>query len=105
MEPSALVASSGNIFSREELEALQRKGAVGDICFRFYDVKGREVNGLFDGRVIGIDLASLRRVARSAGLWGGKRTFSAILGTFCGKRVQTWTSDANTVHRARNEIT
>src|SRR5258708_15936662 len=43
MEPSALVASSGNIFSREELEALQRKGAVGDICFRFYDVKGREV--------------------------------------------------------------
>ncbi len=99
MEPSALVASSGNIFSREELEALQRKGAVGDICFRFYDVKGREVNGSFDGRVIGIDLASLRRVPRSVALCGGKRKFSAILGALRGKWINTLITDQYTAQR------
>jgi len=99
IEPSALVASSGNIFSREELEALQRKGAVGDICLRFYDVNGREVNGAFDGRVIGIDLASLRRVPRSVALCGGKRKFAAILGALRGKWVNTLITDQYTAQR------
>ena len=99
IEPSALVASSGNIFSREELETLQRKGAVGDICLRFYDVNGREVNGAFDGRVIGIDLASLRRVPRSVALCGGKRKFAAILGALRGKWVNTLITDQYTAQR------
>jgi len=99
IEPSALVASSGNIFSREELETLQRKGAVGDICLRFYDVNGREVNGALDGRVIGIDLASLRRVPRSVALCGGKRKFAAILGALRGKWVNTLITDQYTAQR------
>jgi DNA-binding transcriptional regulator LsrR (DeoR family) len=99
IEPSDLVASSGNIFSREELEALQRKGAVGDICLRFYDVNGREVKGAFDGRVIGIDLASLRRVPRSVALCGGKRKFPAILGALRGKWVNTLITDQYTAQR------
>jgi DNA-binding transcriptional regulator LsrR (DeoR family) len=99
IEPSDLVASSGNIFSREEMEALQSKGAVGDICLRFYDVNGREVKGAFDGRVIGIDLASLRRVPRSVALCGGKRKFLAILGALRGKWVNTLITDQYTAQR------
>jgi DNA-binding transcriptional regulator LsrR (DeoR family) len=99
IEPSALVASSGNIFSREELETLQRKGAVGDICLRFYDVDGREVNGNLDTRVIGIDLASLSRVPRSVALCGGKRKFAAILGALRGKWVNTLITDQYTAQR------
>jgi DNA-binding transcriptional regulator LsrR (DeoR family) len=99
IEPSALVASSGNTFSREELETLQSKGAVGDICLRFYDVNGREVNGAFDGRVIGIDLPSLRRVPRSVALCGGKKKFPAILGALRGKWVNTLITDQYTAQR------
>ena len=99
MEPSGLAASSGNIFSREELEALQRKGAVGDICFRFYDVRGCEVNGSFDGRVIGIALTSLRHVPRSVALCGGKRKFAAILGALRGKWINTLITDQYTAER------
>src|SRR6202022_327353 len=99
IEPSDLVASSGNIFSREELEALQRNGAGGAICLRFYDVNGREVRGAFDGRVIGIDLASLRRVPRSVALCGGKRKFPAILGALRGKWVNTLITDQYTAQR------
>jgi hypothetical protein len=41
---------------------------------------GREVRSTLDGRVIGIELESLRRVQRSAALCGGKKKFPAILG-------------------------
>ncbi len=37
IEPSSLVASSGNVFSAQELQEIRSRGAVGDICLRFYD--------------------------------------------------------------------
>jgi DNA-binding transcriptional regulator LsrR (DeoR family) len=99
LEPSALVASSGNAFSREELEALQKNGAVGDVCLRFYDAQGRPVKGAFDGRVIGIDLDGLRRVPRSVALCGGKRKFAAILGALRGGWINTLVTDQFTAQR------
>ena len=99
LEPSVLVASSGNTFSKEELEDLQQSGAVGDICFCFYDANGREVRGALEGRVIGIDLESLRRVQRSVALCGGKKKFPAILGALRGKWVNTLITDQYTAQR------
>jgi DNA-binding transcriptional regulator LsrR (DeoR family) len=99
LEPSALVASSGNTFSRAELEDLQQSGAVGDICFCFYDANGREVRGALEGRVIGIDLESLRRVQRSVALCGGKKKFPAILGALRAKWVNTLITDQYTAQR------
>ena len=99
LEPSALVVSSGNTFSREELEGLQQNGAVGDICFCFYDASGREVKGALKGRVIGIDLESLRRVPRSVAICGGKKKFTAILGALRGKWVNTLITDQYTAQR------
>jgi DNA-binding transcriptional regulator LsrR (DeoR family) len=99
LEPSALVASSGNTFSKAELEDLQQSGAVGDICFCFYDANGREVRGALEGRVIGIDLKSIRRVPRSVALCGGKKKFPAILGALRGKWVNTLITDQYTAQR------
>jgi DNA-binding transcriptional regulator LsrR (DeoR family) len=102
LEPSALVASSGNTFSRAELEDLQKSGAVGDICLCFYDAAGRHVRGALDGRVIGIDLESLRRVQRSVALCGGKKKFPAILGALRGQWVNTLITDQYTAQRLVN---
>jgi DNA-binding transcriptional regulator LsrR (DeoR family) len=99
LEPSALVVSSGNTFSRDELEDLQQNGAVGDICFCFYDASGREVKGALKGRVIGIDLESLRRVPRSVAICGDKKKFTAILGALRGKWVNTLITDQYTAQR------
>jgi DNA-binding transcriptional regulator LsrR (DeoR family) len=99
LEPSVLVASSGNTFSKAELEDLQQSGAVGDICFCFYDANGRAVRGALEGRVIGIDLESLRRVLRSIALCGGKKKFPAILGALRGKWVNTLITDQYTAQR------
>jgi DNA-binding transcriptional regulator LsrR (DeoR family) len=99
LEPSSLVASSGNIFSKEELESLQDQGAVGDICLRFYDAKGRAIRGSLNDRVIGMALEGLRQVRRSVAICGGKEKFPAILGAVRGKWINTLVTDQHTAQR------
>jgi DNA-binding transcriptional regulator LsrR (DeoR family) len=99
LEPSALVASSGNSFSTEELGIIQQNGAVGDICLRFYDVDGREVKEPFGNRVIGIDLERLRRIRTTVGIAGGKRKFAAILAGLRGKWINSLVTDQYTAER------
>src|SRR5262249_9144841 len=99
LEPSTLVASSGNVFSEEELKSVQKQGAVGDICLRFYDAKGQAVRGALDDRVIGMTLDGLRRVQRSVAVCGGKRKFQAILGAVRGKWINTLVTDQYTAER------
>jgi len=99
VEPSALVTSSGNTFSREELKAIQNNGAVGDICLRFYDSNGQEVDEPLGDRVIGINLERLRRIRKSVAVCGGKRKFSAILGGVRGKWIKTLVTDQYTAER------
>jgi DNA-binding transcriptional regulator LsrR (DeoR family) len=99
LEPSALVASSGNSFSSEELGIIQQKGVVGDICLRFYDANGREVKEPFGNRVIGIDLERLSRIRTTIGIAGGKRKFAAILAGLRGKWINTLVTDQFTADR------
>src|SRR5215469_5340614 len=99
LEPSTLVASSGNIFSEEELKSVQKQGGVGDICLRFYDAKGQPVRTALDDRVIGMTLDGLRRVQRSIAICGGKRKFAAILGAVRGKLINTLVTDQYTAER------
>jgi DNA-binding transcriptional regulator LsrR (DeoR family) len=99
LEPSSLVASSGNVFSTEELESVQKQGGVGDICLRFYDAKGQAMRGALDDRVIGMTLEGLRRVQRSVAICGGKRKFPAILGAARGKWINTLVTDQYTAER------
>ena len=54
VEPSELLARSGNIFSARELADLAEAGAVGDISLRFFDKQGRMVKTPLDERVIGL---------------------------------------------------
>jgi DNA-binding transcriptional regulator LsrR (DeoR family) len=102
VEPSALVASSGNIFSKAELELLQKQGAVGDVCLRFFDSRGRPVKGAHDERVIGMSLERVRQVQRSVAVCGGKRKFAAILGAIRGKWINTLVTDQHTAARLVN---
>jgi DNA-binding transcriptional regulator LsrR (DeoR family) len=99
LEPSALVASSGNSFSSEELGIIQQNGVVGDICLRFYDANGKELKEPYGNRVIGIDLDRLSRIRTTIGIAGGKRKFAAILAALRGKWVNTLVTDQFTADR------
>jgi DNA-binding transcriptional regulator LsrR (DeoR family) len=93
VEPSYLVASSGNVFSAQELQEIRERGAVGDICLRFYDANGHEVQDPAGNRVIGIDLKTFRHVPRAVGIAGGERKYAAILGALRGKHINILITD------------
>lgn len=99
VEPSPLLASSGNIFSDEELDMLRQKGAVGDILYRFFDAEGKPVQTPLAERVTGMDHDQLRRVRRVVGIAGGARKFDAIRGALNGKLINTLITDRFTAER------
>ena len=99
VEPSKLLASSGNVFSSQELKALSAKGAVGDICLRFFDAAGHPVSTPLNDRVISIDLDSLRRIDRVVGVAGGRRKTAAIRGALEGHWVNVLITDLDTAQR------
>jgi DNA-binding transcriptional regulator LsrR (DeoR family) len=80
VEPSELLARSGNIFSSRELSDLAEAGAVGDISLRFFDRNGKPVKTPLDDRVIGLPLEDLERVDRVIALAGGTKKTDAIAG-------------------------
>lgn len=91
--PSQLLTSSGNIFSTEELELLHERGAVGDICLRFFDQRGAPVVTPLDERVIGMHLEQIQRVSRSVGIAGGRRKIQAIRGALAGRWINILITD------------
>jgi DNA-binding transcriptional regulator LsrR (DeoR family) len=106
VEPSGLLASSGNIFSPQELDMLRKAGAVGDICLRFFDNSGNPVATPLNDRVIGMELQQLQRVNRAVGVAGGRRKLDAIRGALEGHWINVLITDRLTAEhltRKRDE--
>jgi DNA-binding transcriptional regulator LsrR (DeoR family) len=103
VEPSRLLASSGNVFSEGELSALRNQGAVGDVCLRFFDELGEPVDTPLNDRVIGMSLEQLKRVRRTVGIAGGERKFAAIRGAVRGGLVHVLITDDVTAKRLVSE--
>jgi DNA-binding transcriptional regulator LsrR (DeoR family) len=103
LEPSSLLQSSGNIFSESELAALGERGAVGDICLRFFDENGDRVESDVDRRVIGVTLEQLREADRSVGIAGGARKYDAIHGALLGGWINVLITDSTTAERLLGE--
>jgi DNA-binding transcriptional regulator LsrR (DeoR family) len=99
VEPSRMLAASGNVFSGAELESLRAQGAVGDVCLRFFDSHGAPVATPLNDRVIGVELAQLRRADRVVGVAGGRRKTAAIRGALAGRLVNVLITDLNTAQR------
>ncbi|WP_047459729.1 sugar-binding transcriptional regulator [Rhizobium rhizogenes] len=99
VEPSELLARSGNIFSSRELADLAEAGAVGDISLRFFDLKGNAVRTPLDERVIGISLEELTKVERVVALAGGEKKTAAIAGALRVGVIDTLVTDKFTAQR------
>jgi len=103
VEPSKLLAASGNVFSPRELQSLRDRGAVGDICLRFFDAMGTPITTPLNDRVIAIELADLKRVDRVVGIAGGRRKTEAILGALRGRLINVVITDRATAERLVRE--
>lgn len=99
LEPSKLLADSGNIFTPTELQELSALKAVGDLCLHFFDADGRPIRSPIEGRVIGITLEQLRLIPRVVGVAGGQRKHQALLGALRGRLIDVLVTDQFTAAR------
>ncbi|MFM8156443.1 MAG: sugar-binding transcriptional regulator [Actinomycetes bacterium] len=84
LEPSPLLARSGNAIGSTELDDLRARGAVGDIALRYFRADGREISTDLDARVIGMTGAQLRSVPRRIAVAGGAHKAAAIRAALLG---------------------
>jgi DNA-binding transcriptional regulator LsrR (DeoR family) len=99
LEPSHLLASSGNVFSDKELKLLEDRGVVGDICLRFFDAAGKLVSSPLNNRVTGMTLEGMKKVKRVVGIAGGKRKTAAIRAALEGRLIDVLITDRFTAER------
>ncbi len=99
VEPSDLLADSGNIFDDAELDILRSEGAVGDILLHFFDADGRPVKTSLDNRVMAMSLSQMRRADRAVGVAGGRRKHDAILAALRGELINILITDCFTAQR------
>lgn len=99
IEPSRMLARSGNVFSAQELQEKAEAGAVGDIGLRFFDAEGRPVITALDERVIGMRLEALQEVDRVLALAGGPGKVAAIAGALRTGVIDVLVTDWFTARR------
>ena len=80
IEPSRMLARSGNVFSSRELSDIAQQGGVGDMSLRFFNRGGQTVETPLDQRVIAMSIEELGRVDRVIALAGGRAKSDAIVG-------------------------
>jgi len=93
LTPSRLLQDSGNVIDENDMEELRNRGAVGDICLRFFDRDGQLVDSNFNRRVVGISADQIRATPRRVAVAGGRRKFEAIRAALRGKWVTTLITD------------
>ncbi|MEM8914198.1 MAG: sugar-binding transcriptional regulator [Pseudomonadota bacterium] len=80
VQPSRMLARSGNVFSPRELADITEAGGVGDVSLRFFDVDGKNVKTPLDERVIGMSFEEHAKIDRVIALAGGESKVAAIHG-------------------------
>ncbi len=104
VEPSDMLARSGNVFSAKELADLARAGAVGDLSLRFFDIKGNPVPSALNERVIGMSMEELRKVDRVIALAGGRAKTNSILGALRTGVLDVLITDKFTAQRLLESV-
>lgn len=93
LEPSQLLANSGNIFAEDELIELKERGAIGDICLHFFDKAGKPIETSLNKRVMSMSLQQIKKVERTIGVAGGNRKVKAIKAAMMGELINVLITD------------
>jgi Transcriptional regulator, contains sigma factor-related N-terminal domain len=96
------VLYSAKYFKDEEYDELQKKGAVGDICSRYYDIDGKIIDKVLDSRTVGISWETLKQKEYSIGIVSGDEKVKSLLGALNGGYINTLYSDENTARKVLN---
>ncbi len=84
------------LINQADIQWLRDRGVAGDICGRFYDVQGREVETPFAKRIIGITLNDLKRAELSIAIAGGIDKVLPLRAALTGGWINTVITDEHT---------
>ncbi|WP_434578213.1 sugar-binding transcriptional regulator [Thermoanaerobacterium thermosaccharolyticum] len=84
-------------FGNDEINELNKEGAVGDICSRFFDINGNPcTKAEINNRIIGITLNQLKSINCVVGVAGGKNKIQAIKSVLKGDYLDILITDSLT---------
>jgi deoxyribonucleoside regulator len=101
---SDLIFTRNDMIKPNELEQLRARGAVGDICARFFDVQGKEIESDFSARIVGIELTDLLKASNSFCVAGGGDKVLALIGAMKGGFIKTLVTDEQTAQDILEKI-
>lgn len=87
-----------NFFSAEQLAAVRKMGAVGQLHQRFIDARGKPVKTPLDALVVGITLDQLRNARRRIVVAGGAAKHEALAAALAGKWIHVLVTDVNSAN-------
>jgi deoxyribonucleoside regulator len=92
----ASILYKSGYFSEDYYKELLEKGVVGDICSRFFNLKGGICDLELNQRTIGLQLEDLEKKEHSIAIACGEEKVEAILGALNGKYINTLFTDEQT---------
>lgn len=96
IQPSGLLAESGNAFSEADLARLRKDGAVGDVCHHFFTEDGQSIGGDLDSRTVSIPEDTFRKIPTRVGIAGGQQKAAAISAALKGEWINVLITDVHT---------
>jgi DNA-binding transcriptional regulator LsrR (DeoR family) len=87
-----------NFFTAEQLAAVRKAGAVGQLHQRFIDAKGEAVKTPLDDLVIGISLDQLRGAGRRVAVAGGAAKHQALAAALAGEWIDVLVTDVDSAN-------
>jgi len=78
-------------------QELEQRGAVGDLCGRFFDIQGEHC--ILEPEAIGISLEQLRSLNHVVGIAGGEEKVDAILGALNNSYLNVLITDTVTAQK------
>lgn len=96
LDPSVSTMLRNHLLTKELLAELRQAGAVGEICGKYYNAEGVELENEFNRRTVAINLHKLRQMRFVIGVAVGSAKVQPILGAAQGKLINILVTDAET---------
>jgi deoxyribonucleoside regulator len=81
---------------KDDFNRLVNKDAVGDVCFRFFDIHGRIVDPDLNNRVTGISMEDLKRIPLRMGVAYGQDKVMPLIAAVRGGYINIIVTDTRT---------
>lgn len=83
-------------YGSEESDDLNARHVAGDICSRFYDIRGVTVETNMSEKTLSIEMNRLKRARYSIGIAMGEEKYSGIIGALRGKYINCLVTNSDT---------